>query len=171
MPRDETTTRTPTANPQTWTTSGGRRWPSEAEAMEHQKAIDIEERFEDARKARERLIIEQCRTADNVPVRLGRDYYWLTPYYFEMPRVQEVTLSWYNRVKLTESSYSEAAEREVLVDPPGSHGRKEPLKLKLSELYADRRAADEECHRQAVERLRELASDHNIKISELEGDA
>lgn len=149
-------------------TSDGRSFESEAVADRHENLIAIRDDYQRARKIYARTLAETFRTADGYRFNFQIwHYYRVTPWFHRIPGVQEISI-WAPDFDIDEH---DPAEGDFVFELQGSDGKKERRRIKISDLYCSRAAADRACVEAQRERLAEMTADFEAFAAKISGDA
>lgn len=139
-----------------YTASDGRSFESEAEAERHEKLISVRDDYRSARMIYARRLAETFKTADGYRFDITTwHYYRVTPWFHRMPGVQEVSI-WSPDFDIDEH---DPVEGEFVCELHGHDGKKERQRIRISDLYRRRAAADRACLEAQKKRLAEITGD------------
>jgi len=151
----------------TFKTEDGREFESEKAAKKHEALVVAKRDFEEAKATLGRILAENFATADGYKFEIGlRDYYWITPGYFTVPRLLKVDFwgtnwNWEEAPKesttLVLLSYRDDAG-EVM---DKSYGRR----ISIDELYAYK----DEAEKALLVRQREWLEERLAEVKEGKG--
>lgn len=137
----------------TYRASDGREFNNEEHAKRHERLISIRDEYTVARQAYARALAESFKTADGKDFRIDRwHYYRLTPWYGDLPQVQEIHLSGRD-LDIPENDPDEGS---FLFKVNGPDGKRELRKVNISNLYCTLAAANKACVAAQRGRLEEL---------------
>jgi hypothetical protein len=116
-------------------TTDGREFVNEKEAKKHDELIVAREQYETALRKMNRLIAETTRTADGHLFELGlwASYYYVTPGFFSMPQLAEVSYLGWNW------DLNEHNDSVEIITREGNDNRQREYKIK--DLYREKSKA------------------------------
>lgn len=124
--------------PQQFQTSDGRKFTEKDAAERHQRLVDALAAHEKAHDALGHAIAQSQRTADGEPFRFGRGYHRIQSRYGQLSRLDEVRFYYDVRFGISERR----DDVELHVDKYEGGGAYRRITYRVSELYADRHAAE-----------------------------